>query len=69
MTGGGDTDELEEIDDAIAGGLEEDDDTVEGDDVAPPVAEPDLDLNLSDRIPSAGASDTGGRAAGLDDDR
>lgn len=42
------------------------DDTVEGDDVAPPVAEPELRLNTSDPDPTAGASDIGGRAGGDD---
>ena len=51
MTGGGDLDEIEDEDDDV------------GDDVSPPVAEADLDLNLNDRIPAAGVADVGGRAA------
>ncbi|HTW82830.1 MAG TPA: hypothetical protein VMD91_02040 [Candidatus Sulfotelmatobacter sp.] len=42
--------------------IEDDDDTVEGDDVAPPVAGPELHLNTNDTDPTAGASDIGGRA-------
>ena len=42
--------------------IEENDDTVEGDDVAPPVAESDLTINANDTDPTAGASDIGGRA-------
>ena len=41
------------------------DDTVEGDDVAPPVPEPDLEIEI-DPIPSAGAADIGGRAGDED---
>jgi hypothetical protein len=41
------------------------DDTVEGDDVAPPVPEPDLKIEI-DPIPSAGAADIGGRAGDED---
>jgi len=69
MTGGGDLDEIEDHDiedvdvdedeDAIVD--EEPDATDDGDDVAPPIAEA-IDLNLNDRIPSAGAADIGGRA-------
>jgi hypothetical protein len=69
MTGSGDTDEIEDIpedvDDDDPGSLaaiEDNDDTVEGDDIAPPVPEPDLDINTSDTDPTAGASDIGGRA-------
>jgi hypothetical protein len=65
MTGGGDLDEIED-DDAFDGDDDDDgelDDTVQGDDIAPPVAEPRLSLDLNDRIPSAGAADVGGRAA------
>ena len=67
MTGGGDLDEIE--DDEVLDGDDDDDDddadddTVEGDDIAPPVAEAHLKLALNDRIPSAGAADIGGRAA------
>lgn len=42
--------------------IEDDDETIEGDDVAPPVAEPDLHINTNDADPTAGASDIGGRA-------
>lgn len=42
--------------------IEDDDETVEGDDVAPPVAETDLHINTNDADPTAGASDIGGRA-------
>ena len=38
------------------------DDTVEGDDLAPPVPEPSLSGIEIDPIPSAGAADVGGRA-------
>jgi hypothetical protein len=68
MTGGGDLDEIED-DDVLDGDDDDDDDdddgddTVEGDDIAPPVAEAHLKLDLNDRIPSAGAADIGGRAA------
>jgi hypothetical protein len=67
MTGGGDLDEIED-DDVLDGDDDDndddddDDDTVEGDDIAPPVAEAHLKLDLNDRIPSAGAADIGGRA-------
>jgi hypothetical protein len=47
-------------------GLEEHDDSVMGDDLAPPVPEPDLELNPNDPIPSAGAADVGGRPGDLD---
>lgn len=72
MTGGGDLDEIEDEDDDVDVADDEDedaivdedpDDTDDGDDIAPPVAEPNLDLNLNDRIPAAGGVDTGGRAA------
>jgi hypothetical protein len=72
MTGGGDLDEIED-DDVLDGDDDDDedddddddddDDTVEGDDIAPPVAEAHLKLDLNDRIPSAGAADIGGRGA------
>jgi hypothetical protein len=67
MTGGGDTGEFEDVpaDDPIDA---MDDDTVEGDDVAPPVDEPILGLDLNDRIPSAGIADIGGRAGSAADD-
>ncbi|BDE04818.1 hypothetical protein WPS_00940 [Vulcanimicrobium alpinum] len=56
MTGGGDTDEFEEIPTELDLGADEDDDT------------PELRLNRNDAIPTAGAADIGGRAGG-DDDR
>jgi len=74
MTGGGDLDEIED-DDIEDGDEDEDEDasvdeepdaTDDGDDLAPPVAEAQIDLNLNDRIPSAGVADVGGRAG--DDD-
>jgi hypothetical protein len=51
-------------DDALGEG--EHDDTVMGDDLAPPVPEPDIELNPNDPIPSAGAADIGGRRGDLD---
>jgi hypothetical protein len=75
MTGGGDTSEIEDIvvdEDLDVGDEQLDlanydtDDTVEGDDIAPPIAEPDLMLNPNDPIPSAGGADIGGRAGGDD---
>ena len=42
------------------------DDTIEGDDIAPPVPEPDLSRIEVEPIPSAGAADIGGRAGDLD---
>jgi hypothetical protein len=48
-------------------GMDQDhDDTVEGDDIAPPVSEPDLSRIETESIPSAGAADIGGRAGGDD---
>ena len=70
MTGAGDTDEIEDVAEVLEDddfgtleAIEDDDDTVEGDDVAPPVAEPTLNINTNDTDPTAGASDIGGRAA------
>jgi len=71
MTGGGDLDEVEDDDADVDVADDEDEDAIvdedpeatdDGDDVAPPVAEAELDLNLSDRIPAAGIADIGGRA-------
>ena len=50
----------------MAGMDQDHDDTVEGDDVAPPVNEPALDDPEIDPIPSAGGAAVGGRAG--DDD-
>jgi hypothetical protein len=68
MTGAGDIGEIDDVADleqATFAGVAavDDDDTVEGDDIAPPVPEPVLDINTNDTDPTAGASDIGGRAA------
>lgn len=81
MTGSGDTSEIDEFtldeaddvadDDADVAeereGADVDDDTDDGDgDPYPPVGT-DLDLNASDRDPTAGASDIGGVSPGPGD--
>jgi len=49
-------------------GDEDDDATDDGTDIAPPVDLSLRELDLNDRIPSAGAADIGGRAGSPDDD-
>ena len=74
MTGGGDLDESEHDDVMDEGGIaDEFDDVAEVDDAADglagvPVSAPTLDLNENDPDPTAGASDVGGMAGGLDAD-
>jgi hypothetical protein len=68
MTGAGDIGEIDDVADLERTDLGsiaavDDDDSVEGDDIAPPVPEPVLDINTNDTDPTAGASDIGGRAA------
>ena len=71
MTGAGDIGEIDDVADleddvervGAVDDVDDDDDSVEGDDIAPPVAVPVLDINTSDTDPTAGASDIGGRAA------